>query len=298
MTPTPKLALGTAQFGLDYGVTNQCGQVNSGNVKALLSQAMHAGIHILDTAQAYGNAEQVLGDNFPTNHSFQIISKLPAQPDAPFDSARRQEWQNGLENSLKQLNTSHLDALLLHRASDLKGKDGARLLDWLHDVRDQGLTHRIGVSIYTDTELDHLPLKDLQIIQLPCSLYDQRLIENHTVDHLQQQGVALHARSLYLQGLLVTPSCRWPESIPAPLRQHHQKLEALASERQCSLVDLALGWARQQTWMEAAVVGVTQCSELDALIHSWEKEQPWQPNEDRAWAWSSSKDLDPRQWAH
>ena len=81
---TPQLCLGTAQFGLAYGITNSIGQVSEAAVGQLLDQAGAAGIRWLDTAQAYGNAEAVLGRQLPVAHGFRLISKLPAQSQPEF----------------------------------------------------------------------------------------------------------------------------------------------------------------------------------------------------------------------
>ena len=188
-----KLALGTAQFGLDYGITNSCGQVSSASVGCLLTKAQEVGVAYIDTAQAYGNAEEVLGNALPSSHSFRVISKLPAQStDALFDDSSEYRWQQSLELTLERMQLHYIDALLLHSAADLVRPDGFRLLHWLRDVKRLGLVGRIGVSIYDAADLEGLPLNDLQLVQMPCSLYDQRLVVDGTVDMLRSKGIAVH----------------------------------------------------------------------------------------------------------
>ena len=293
----PQLALGTAQFGLRYGITNAEGKVAPALACTLLKQASEAGVAFIDTAQAYGDAEQVLGDAMPSCHSFRVISKLPAQPaDQPFDAATEVRWQRSLELTLERLQLSQIDGLLLHAAGDLARADGSRLLNWMRTVQQRGQVRRIGVSIYAASDLEGLPLDDLQLVQIPCSLYDQRLLVDGTVDTLRSQGIAVHARSLYLQGLLVTPPECWSEVIAPALRHHHEKLQGWAQRNGWSLVQLALTWARRQAWMEAAVVGVTSESELNQLCGAWRGPDPWQDQQPESWAWPFGSDLDPRQW--
>ena len=178
----PELALGTAQFGLNYGITNAIGQVSTSLVRDLLVKADNSGVVFIDTAQSYGNAIEVLGDALPLNNSFRIISKLPAQPvDQPFDDSSESVWQRTLDTTLSTLKTPQLDTLLLHSSRDLNRPDSYRLLNWLLTVQERGQVRRIGVSIYQHEELDYLPLDHMQLVQLPCSLYDQRLIDNGTV---------------------------------------------------------------------------------------------------------------------
>ena len=107
-----------------------------------------------------------------------------------------------------------------------------------------------------------MPLNELQLVQLPCSLYDQRLLDDGTINTLRSYGIAVHARSLYLQGLLVTPELVW---VIAPALRHHHESQSWLSNG-WSLVQLALTWARRQAWMEAAVVGVTSETELISYV--------------------------------
>jgi len=293
----PELALGTAQFGLNYGITNAIGQVSTSLVRDLLIKADNSGVVFVDTAQSYGNAIDVLGNALPLHNSFRIISKLPAQPvDQPFNDSSEAVWQRSLDTTLSTLKTPQLDTLLLHSSRDLKRPDSYRLLNWLLTVRERGQVRRIGVSIYQNEELDYLPLDHMQVVQLPCSLYDQRLIDNGTVKALRDLGIAIHARSLYLQGLLVTNPQHWPESISPALRKHHEKLHAWAQGNGWTLVQLALGWARRQAWMEAAVIGLTSVVELMELQQAWNGSDPWEVHHPQDWSWSCGRDLDPRHW--
>ena len=291
-----ELALGTAQFGLAYGITNKDGQITEIAAKQLLNCAQTAGINFLDTAQAYGNAELVLGRTMPNKNTFKIISKLPSQTGKHFGEESKKQWQRALETSLERLSVSSLDALLLHNAGDLARADKQPLLDWLLDIQDKGLVQRLGVSIYEERDLEGVPLNLLQLVQLPCSLYDQRFIQHGTVRSLIDQGIAVHARSIYLQGLLVTASSQWPETMNPSFRNHHRALEAFANEKCKSLVEMAVGWIRALDLFEAAVIGITCMKELQVLTDAWQATPPWLQVDTTGWAWEQAKDLDPRQW--
>ena len=155
----PQLCLGTVQFGLPYGITNQAGQVPEAEVCRILELAVASGIDLLDTAQSYGTSETVLGRCWPTNAPRRLISKLPA-------GAARQSWEGSLRTSLQRLQASRLEGFLLHRASDLLALDGEALMSWLEGLRTRS-GEAYGVSIYDASELDGLPLDRLQIVQLP-----------------------------------------------------------------------------------------------------------------------------------
>lgn len=292
----PQLCLGTAQFGTAYGITNTEGQVSEPEVGRVLAYANEAGISFLDTAQAYGNAECVLGRQLPTSHAFRIISKLSAQSQHVFTAQDSELWEQCLLNSCNRLGVASLEALLLHSPADLCKPGGHYLEGWLMGLRERGLVQRIGVSIYEAEDLNGLNPDLLDIVQLPLSLFDQRLLQNGTLTRLRDCGTAIHARSIYLQGLLLTPVVQWPRWLSAELRFHQQALQQMAYERNCDLIDLCLGFAKQQMDIETVVVGVRNVQDVEALCHAWAKPTPWIDTEWKTWAFMESKLLDPRTW--
>lgn len=293
---TPQLCLGTAQFGLAYGITNAAGQVPEDAVKPLLSQAQEAGIRWLDTAQAYGNAEAVLGRQLSAAHGFRLISKLSAQPQPEFTPQDEDGWEQAFSASCQRLGVCNLDALLLHSPADLAKPGGKFLEAWLLGLRERGVVQRLGLSIYTADDLDGVNPSLLDLVQLPISLFDQRLLQDGTMARLRAGGTAIHARSLYLQGLLLTPVTQWPNWVNQEVRSHQQALETLAKQRGCRLIDLALGFARDQTDLEAVVLGVCSVRELSELLQAWTATSPWQEGEWRTWALQDPGTIDPRRW--
>ena len=293
---TPQLCLGTAQFGLAYGITNTAGQVSEAEVEQLLMQAQAAGIRYLDTAQAYGNAEMVLGSQLPASHCFKITGKLSAQPQPLFGARDADAWEQNFLASCQRLGVQGLDALLLHAPADLR-KPGAHYLEaWLLSLRERGLVQRLGVSIYTADDLQGVNPGLLDLVQLPLSLLDQRLLQDGTLARLRAAGTAVHARSLYLQGLLLTPAEKWPPWVPPEVRAHQHALEALAQEKGCQLIDLALGFARVQDNLEAVVIGVCSIHELAELCMTWSATSHLPRIEWGSWALNDQIFLDPRRW--
>ena len=163
-------------------------------------------------------------------------------------------------------------------------------------LREQGLVQRLGVSIYAAEDLVGVNPALLDLVQLPLSLYDQRLLQNGTLERLRARGTAIHARSLYLQGLLLTPAAQWPRWVSSEVRAHQQALETFAKERGCRLIDLALGFAREQIDLEAVVLGVCSVRELSELLQAWSTNSSCQECEWRTWALRDPDILDPRLW--
>jgi len=296
MLVDPQLCLGTAQFGLAYGITNTSGKVSEYAVSQLLAKAEEMGISWLDTAQAYGNAEAVLGRNLPVSHGFHLVSKLPAQQQIVFSPNDVEIWEQAYLLSCQRMQVQRLNCLLLHDIADLHKPGGHYLQDWLLGLRERGLVQRIGVSIYAADDLDGVNPELLDLVQLPLSLFDQRLLEDGTLSNLRASGTAIHARSLYLQGLLLTPAAQWPGWVSPEVRAHQEHLEALAAQKGCRLIDLALGFARAQSDLEAVVLGVCSVQELSELQEAWGSLSPWHFGEWQSWGLQDAGILDPRLW--
>ena len=237
---TVEICLGTAQFGLNYGITNEFGQVSAAGVSNILSLAHQNNIQFLDTARSYGSSEKAIGSNLPHNHKFRFISKLESQQFDCFDSHNVKLWEESFHKTCANLKSEKLDSFLVHSVNDLS-KDGSQyLISWLLGLKERGLVERLGVSIYNSEDLQELPIEILDLVQLPLSLLDQRLLVDGTIDYLHSKKIAIHARSLYLQGLLLTPASKWPNWISRDAINHQYNLEMLAYHNQCMapLVDL------------------------------------------------------------
>ena len=292
----PAICLGTAQFGLPYGITNAAGKVEASEVRALLEAAASTSLAFLDTAQAYGEAETVLGQTLPPNHDFKLINKLQPQSQSSFTAKDCIAWEKRFEDSLLRLRQPCIDALLLHSAMDLKKPGGEHLREWLISLRERKLVHRLGVSIYDSAELNGVPRELLDLVQLPLSLYDQRLLADGTIAQLRAQGCSVHARSLYLQGLLVSPLAIWPKWVKNSVCKHHAKLEKLAATRGHTLLECALSFARAQEHLEAVVIGICSREQLEELLRAWDTSSPWFGDEWNQWSLNEPEILDPRRW--
>ena len=289
MTGSPRLCIGTVQFGQSYGITNQSGQVKEDEVRRILSLAANSGIEMLDTAQAYGTAETIVGSCWPKGAPRKIISKLRSK--APEDT-----WEKSFEASLNKLKTNKLDTFLLHRAHDLLDTNGTCLMKWLKGLQSKGQIERIGVSIYDESNLDSLPLEHIQVVQLPLSIYDQRLLKNGTIDRLKNLGIAVHVRSIFLQGLLLKSDLKWPLNLSFEFRKHHRKWLENLRQHGSTPIEGALRFIKQCQGIEAVLVGVLSTDELREVLQVWEKTQDLSSEPMMAWGWDILEDIDPRRW--
>jgi len=269
MTGTPslrKLGLGTAQFGLAYGVTNERGQVPPAEVGAIVAAALAAGIDLFDTAAAYGESESVLGHALGSRDDLRIVSKLPPLSSERISEAEVEQCRAVLRRSLTSLRRSSIYGLLLHRPDDLRKPGAGRLVALLEELKRAGTVVKIGVSAYDraqiDLALDRFPL---DAVQVPVSLLDQRLLQDGTLDRLKRRDVEVHARSAFLQGALLAEPSRLPDHF-APHRDCLRAVGVAADRAGLSRLALCLRFVLDQHAIDRVIVGVTGVAELRQIL--------------------------------
>lgn len=256
-----RLALGTAQFGLDYGIANQTGRVAPDEIRSVLNEARAAGMDLLDTAIAYGISEAALGQT--GIRGWQVVSKLPACPVPSPDVAGWVRAQ--VEGSLQRLGVARLYGLLLHRPNQLLEPVGPGLVHALLQLQAEGLVQKIGISVYEPEELDRLmPRFTPGLVQLPYNALDGRWAQGW-LPKLAAMGVEVHARSVFLQGLLLMPAARRPTYFARWADTWAAWDSWLANSRQLPLqACLAAVLARPE--IQRVVVGVDSAAQLRQLL--------------------------------
>lgn len=285
-----RIALGTVQFGTNYGIANSTGQVGLAESAAILDFARTAGIDTLDTAVAYGSAEQRLGELGVSD--FRIVTKLPALAgDAPLPK----RWVlDQLETSLERLRVSQLDSLLLHRPADLGGPDGQELAAQLIALKRQGLVKKIGVSIYRPSDIkDALALIPVDLVQAPMNVIDRRISSSGWIDRLADMGIELHVRSIFLQGLLLLEQERIPEQF-SPWRQAMDAWHRWLDEEQVSAVDACVAHAASFAAVSRLVVGCDGVAQLRQIVAASERSPATAPSTLES---SDEMLIDPSRWS-
>ncbi len=284
---TPKLALGTVQFGLPYGVAGRNQPVDEPEVRSILEDAAERGVEILDTAAAYGDIEARLS-RLSAGLDFKIISKVPAIPDAlsPLEAARFA--LTSAEQSLMRLGSA-LSGILLHKPSDWEGDRGRAIAEVLFPWANSQKVS-LGVSCYAPEELLKLSAQyPIELAQLPGNAFDQRVTE---LPLQQLDKVQLHLRSAFLQGLLLMPQRAALARIPAAK-------DALGRwYTHCSLshrkpLAAALGIVKSFRQIRTVVVGVDSLSHWREIASTW-SEIDMAPAPELAS--DSLEVIDPRRW--
>jgi len=261
-----KLALGTAQFGMEYGIANNNGKVRLEEAKAIITLGRLAGIDTLDTAMAYGDSEESLGKL--STEDFHVITKLPS-----FGSTSKnlQEMvRDQVVNSLAKLKQSKLSGLLLHRPDELLSDVGAEIWLALNAVKEEGLVDLIGYSIYSPDELDSIYSNyQPDIVQAPYNIIDRRLCSSGWIDRLHSDGVEIHVRSIFLQGLLLMEAALRPVKFDEWSHLWSTWDNWLESNNLTKLQG-ALQFALSNPKITKVVVGVDSATQLEEIIRAAE----------------------------
>jgi aryl-alcohol dehydrogenase-like predicted oxidoreductase len=261
------LTVGTVQFGLDYGIANKSGKTPEQETKKIIQRVLNEGIDRFDTASLYGNSESVLGRCLP-ECSGQIITKTPHFLANKIDQEQIDLLRMTFMHSLQRLRRERIEGLMIHHADDLCKAGGVALWDCMHGLKRDGLVNKIGVSVYTSSQIDNL-LSWLtpDIVQLPLNIFDQRLIKTGHLDRLKDKGVQIYVRSAYLQGLLLLPI----ESLGAyfdPYRTHIDQYRNYIEKSGLTPIEAALGFVMSQPNIDYVVVGGCSVTEWEQTIEA------------------------------
>jgi aryl-alcohol dehydrogenase-like predicted oxidoreductase len=254
--------LGTVQFGLEYGINNKSGKPSRDEVFAMLDYAIDQGIEYIDTAAAYGNAEELLGEYFSSRKvpaDLKVISKL--MPNIIADDCRDAELLviNEIKKSLQRLHLNRLEGYLLHTPANFYNPSVMR---GLKHAKDLGLIKNLGVSIYeTQHALDVVNSGLVDYIQVPYNIFDQRLEKTDFYSRAQGNGVMVFGRAPFLQGLLFMQPNEVPDNL-ARARNYLQEFEQIINKYELQRIEASLLFSAQNQGIDRVVLGVDNMAQL------------------------------------
>lgn len=260
------LALGTAQWGMHYGVTNSTGRLNRQTIVEILKFAAQIGVVILDTARSYGDSEEVIGENLPREHDWKIYTKLDAA--LTISDLDRQSQREAAEESLRQsrsaLGKERLDAVMLHRPA-LYGSEAWKVLV---EQREDDRIGMIGYSALTTADADAaLEFDDVEVVQVASSLLDQRLLRSDWFERANNKGVHIVLRSVYLQGAGLMQAKGLPDFL-LPLREVLTKIDEWAFNHNVDRITAFLAAVRSYP-VDVVLVGCESLEQLTSTVDSW-----------------------------
>ncbi len=257
--PLSKLILGTVQMGLDYGINNKLGKISLEESHLILLRAHISGITSLDTAEAYGNAHKVIGEfhkSYP-NHKFNIVTKVPYGIEENSIEIKIKEY-------LEDLEVNCLEILMFHSFDSFKSNQGAFVK--LLELKSKGLINHIGVSVYTNDQIEYLLDKDyITVVQLPFNLLDNYSVRGDLLEELKLKGKIIHTRSAFLQGLFFKKASD-ENKIVQKLQSVLKILNQTVLQSNCSMEELALSYCLCQKNIDNVIVGVDSVDHLNTNL--------------------------------
>lgn len=269
MAADSRLVLGTVQLGMDYGVANATGKPDQKIAEDIIRTAWEGGIREFDTAQGYGDSEEVLGTVFH-NLGLTELVKVISKP-AP-------EWTGGdaatvMQPSIEKLGVRRLHGVMWHREGILESAHEA-VAGMASALRDSGVADLVGVSVYSpEKAVTALESGDLDMVQLPGNVFDRRFEQAGVFELAADLEKIVYMRSVFLQGLICMP----PEavSVNVPLAMDPVKrLRALAADFGLSVLTFCLVFAREAYPKARILVGVETRAQLDEILEGWNVSAP------------------------
>jgi aryl-alcohol dehydrogenase-like predicted oxidoreductase len=289
-----KLALGGAQFGMRYGIANSSGQPSYAVVDQIFRKANEFGISMIDTAQAYGDSEAVLGRVLGRDANIRVVTKTRPIWAHAIEWVDIEPIMNAFDMSLKRLNRGKVYGLLVHDVRDLLVRGGERLWAWMESTKADGKVQKIGVSVYSPEQLQQLLARyaNIELVQLPFNIYDQRFVRSGFLDCLKLRHIEVHSRSAFLQGVLLMAPERLPDQFDT-IRGHQAHLHEWLRERGLSPLSGALAICINDSRIDSVVVGCDNVQQFEDIIAAMDSSYPLDLDQ---FAIRDEKIINPSQW--
>lgn len=266
-----QLCLGTVQFGMNYGIRNQK-KPSLEQAVEMLDYATQNGIDHIDTANAYGTAEDVVGvflqKKTIAREKLHIISKF--KPNLLDDVPSEQYYEimkANLENTLSRLHTDYLDVYLLHSARYVFRDE---IIETLERIKKEGYAKKVGVSVYEPEEAKKcIERTNVDFMQLPYSIFDQRMKDNGVFEMSSGSGTQIHIRSAFIQGLILMTEEQVPEFL-VKAKPIVRKIDTICKEYGISRIALAMSFVKRQKAASHLVFGVDNLEQLKEDIAYFE----------------------------
>jgi len=286
-----RLILGTAQWGLCYGVSNTQGMTSGEEVKKILKKAHVSKISFLDTAPDYGESESKIGVS--GGQDFKVITKIPKLSEYPASIDKVNELRFSFEKSIESLNRKCVYGLLFHDPIDLIKDTQGILLREVNKLKKNNRVKKIGVSVYTGEQIDSiLDIFLPDIVQVPLNILDQRLFHSGHLKKLNALGIEVHARSVFLQGLLHIPIEKLPKFFK-PIEHLLINVQSAAVKQEMSINQASLSFVRDMPFVDKIIVGIESLSHLNDALNDFVVCPGF---EYESTEFSNELFLDPRKW--
>ncbi len=257
-----KLILGTVQFGLDYGINNFHGKPSDEEMKSILDYAYNQGVTFLDTAEAYGDSQQRIGNYHKgVGYKFNLITKYSFNIDLPKSIGKR------IEHNLSTLNVDRLYSYMFHSFDEYK-LYYSEFREDLNNMINAKLIEKLGVSVYTNDEaMQVLEDDSIRLIQFPFNLLDNFSKRESVLRKAKERDVEIHTRSVFLQGLFFKELSQIPNRLQN-LNPYLKHIAQFNKDNNMNMYDLSLNYTLKQPLISKVLIGVDSLQQLQENIKS------------------------------
>ena len=263
------ICIGTAQFGMTYGIANKSGKTTISTVKEIVYTATKNNISLYDTAQSYGNSEEILGKVFSElniNEKVKCITKL--HPNFSYNNYI--DLKLTIKKSLDKLKINNLYGLLIHRTK-IDG-DWDKFLSGIIRLKEERFIKNFGVTIYDPADaIKFANDKNIDIIQIPFNVLDRRLIDNNFFEIAQKNNKQIFIRSIYLQGLLLINDKDLKIKNMKWVLSYIKLLRSFAKEKKIDIKTFAIQGINDFTPSANIIIGVETTEQLIDNISIFKK---------------------------
>lgn len=256
-----EMILGTANFSLNYGIESKNGFSDAVNAAEILNLAVNAGIQSFDTANAYGNAQSMLGESM-ASETFKVTTKLSKS-----DCETIETIDNAVNKSLFELKRKSITNLLVHDSEILFDGVHRHIGPKLLELKSSGVVESIGLSSYNQEEILRAKMlfPEMTVFQIPENLCDRRFLNSQVLIDLKNSGNEIVVRSIFLQGLLLLENAKIPRSLNEA-REVLNEIDELSTRLKISKLELCLNYAKSIPWASGIVFGVNSSQQLSEVI--------------------------------
>ncbi len=255
-----KIVLGTANFGLEYGIANKK-KLGEDEVYSILEKACELGVTTVDTASAYGDAEKVVGKFFrKKGKCFEVITKLPAHDyHSPGDVKR------DIDTALNNMSVDSIDYLLLHSYGTYE-KYGNTVFPVLNEYKELGIIGHIGISVYHPFEINNVMEsgRGISAVELPLNMFDRRFIKGECLSALIRKNIKVFARSVFMQGLFFMEDSKL-DNFFNPVKGRIKRIRELSEAYQIPIEKMAMSFVLSNS-VDGIVLGVDSVEHLEKNI--------------------------------
>lgn len=262
-----KLVLGTAQFGMNYGVANKTGKINKSEMFNILRTSRLNGIKTLDTASGYGNCQKDLGDL--GIDEWEVISKI-----SNYGYKKNEIKANiilQIKKTLKDLNIKSIDTLLLHTPDDLTGEYRYEIYNALLESKRKQFCKKIGISAYEyDQVLKITEEFKIDVVQFPYSIFNTELDTTGLISYLRKHKIEIHVRSIFLQGLLLMGS-QERGSYFKKWDVLFERWESWIIKNDISKIEACVSYVLQNKYIDKIILGIDTKEHLQEILEIFKK---------------------------